>query len=164
MEKSVYILYKDYWWELVKKKNGRKSTFRCLNVMGAGFDLVEKQLASILKKYKVCIAEGMSNLDWSGTCVYDNEKYKTGWLDRQGNFYGCDYQHHSAQAEYVHKSSERQLELAGWVKLTYMFGNRGEPTILYDPDFKPNKKQLDYIAGTEFSKDDTFRYLMEYHY
>lgn len=162
-DKTCYIFYNNYWWELVRIRNGRKSTFRCLNVWGSGFDLEEKQLASICRKYRLAIVTDRTELDWKGTCVYD-DKYETGWVDRQGNFYGCDYEAHSAQAELIHKTSERVLEMKGWIKLTYGFGHKNEPIILYDPDTKPTKQQIDYIAGTNFRKDTTFDYLMHYIY
>lgn len=158
-----YILYDNWWWELVKIKNGKKCTYRCINETGGGFDLEEKRFSSICKKYRLAVASDKFELDWKGTCVYDNS-YETGWVDRQGNFYGCDYRQHFAQALCVHKSTEIELEQKGWVKLTYCWGNKQKPLILYDHNTKPTKQQIDYIAGTRFIEDYTFMYLMEHCY
>ena len=49
---------------------------------------------------------------------YVNNKYKTGWLDRNGNFFGCDFMEHSTVAYYCFHKEEYELEDMGWVKIS----------------------------------------------
>ena len=46
-----------------------------------------------------------------------------GWIDLEGNFYGCNYTEHSTLAYCYFKSSERELEMKGYVKVYR--GHRG---------------------------------------
>lgn len=48
---------------------------------------------------------------------YISDKFKTGWLDRNGNFFGCDYMEHEFVAYYVFHKEEHELEELGWVKI-----------------------------------------------
>lgn len=48
---------------------------------------------------------------------YINNDFKTGWLDRNGNFFGCDYMEHEFVAWYVFHKEEHELEEMGWVKI-----------------------------------------------
>lgn len=42
---------------------------------------------------------------------------RNGWLDRGGNYYGCNYSDHDILAQKVLKKSEIELENLGWVKI-----------------------------------------------
>ena len=63
-------------------------------------------------------ADDFDKLDWSGTSLLNNE-YLTGWLDKKGNFYGCDYRNHRDQAIFVHGLSERDIEEEQFIKISY---------------------------------------------
>ena len=70
-------------------------------------------------------AKDWKDLDWKGTDLF-NDKYKTGWLNLKGDFFGCDYRHHDLQAELVHGKSEKELEEIGFIKLTYNYSSKPE--------------------------------------
>ena len=63
-------------------------------------------------------AEDYHKLDWRGTELLD-DKYLTGWLDKEGEFYGCDYRNHKDQAKFVHNLSEEEIERELFIKLSY---------------------------------------------
>lgn len=54
------------------------------------------------------------DLDWS--FLIDNTQ-PYGWIDLQGNFYGCKYMEHELLAEKYFKATDRYLELKGYVKV-----------------------------------------------
>lgn len=54
------------------------------------------------------------DLDYSYLLKPDSEY---GYIDREGNFYGCDYHEHSDIAELYLKTTERELEEKGWIKI-----------------------------------------------
>ena len=59
-------------------------------------------------------ADNWADLDWS--CLLNpNSPY--GWIDKDGNFYGCNHFEHASLAELYFKCSERALEDSGFVKL-----------------------------------------------
>jgi hypothetical protein len=159
-----FIFYDAYWWELSKQDFYGKPTefYRASNYSGGGFDLPYTTLEEVKKEYKVAEASDWDQLDWYGTAVYDN-KYETGWLSPQGIFYGCNYRSHNAQAVYIHKCEERELEETGWLKLTNMCSSPTERIILYNTSAirKFTKRQMDYLANTPYAQDCTYRYLLD---
>ena len=98
------------WWEL---KNGY-----CYNRNGGKHQHIPGDDDIIVE------ADDWSDLDYSHLLVKDS---LYGWINPQGDFYGCNYRDHSALAElYLHKC-ERQLEKDGWIKI-YKDAFDGEPT------------------------------------
>lgn len=158
--KVGYILYDNYWWELRQSETG----FRCENVCGGGFSLDEKTIDDIKANYKIdTTAKTLIELDWVGTDILD-DSYETGWLSPAGMFFGCQYRSHSDQAEFVHKCQDCELESKGWAKLTYMFGNKNDPDVLWDwaSPIRPTKAQVDYLANTRFKNSSGFMTAMHF--
>lgn len=56
------------------------------------------------------------DLDWDKTCL-DQPDSDTGWLDREGRWYGCLPGKHSLYARYVLRTTEPQLIDMGWIKV-----------------------------------------------
>lgn len=106
---NKYVKYDDFWWEYDVKTPKEKATL--INLAGGRNSGVD------ITKCKIVKANDFEELDWNNTKVLDS-KYKYGWLDRQGNFYGCEYYCHSLQAELVHHSSRRNLEKNGWIHIS----------------------------------------------
>ena len=59
-------------------------------------------------------ANDWHDLDWS-CLIKPDSPY--GWVDIQGNFFGCDYMEHAFFAKYYFKLTERTLEDIGYVKI-----------------------------------------------
>ena len=77
-----------------------------------------------------------------------SDKYKTGWLDRDGKFYGCEWEQHSNVAWYCFGKEEEELEKGGWIKITKsvarLFSN-------IDKDYFSNTNgDLDYYYLSEW--------------
>lgn len=108
-----------YWWEYDDSTPINNAT---LHNMGFG-----KNSGNDLTGYEIVESESWLTLDWNGTKVLDNS-FNTGWLSKDGKFYGCDYEYHANQAILVHHSSEREMEENGFMKLTRT--RKGEPLVL----------------------------------
>lgn len=63
--------------------------------------------------YEVNEYEDLPFIDY----LIDN-RYKTGWLDRNGNFFGCGFMEHGDVAYYCFHKEEHELEKMGWCKIT----------------------------------------------
>lgn len=63
---------------------------------------------------EVVEVDSWEDLDWS--CLLDSDS-PIGWVSPTGDFYGCDVRAHEDVAYWVLHSSERELELKGWVKI-----------------------------------------------
>lgn len=113
------------WWEIKGD--------RLINMVGGWHPYNPREDDIIIE------AENIESLDWS--CLIDN-KYSTGWLDLDGNFYGCEPTGHSMMAEFYFKSSERELEKIGFVKL---FRDYDQTINWYCEKREPTKKQEDYL-------------------
>ena len=94
----------NFWWELEGKK---------LYNMSGGHQLAEW---FNIKPDDIVEVNDWDDLDWTGTEIYNND-LKTGWIDRNGIFYGCGYEWHSKQADFIHKKTQRDLEILGYVKV-----------------------------------------------
>lgn len=66
----------------------------------------------------ICEANDWDELDYS-YLLKPESKY--GWIDRNGRFYGCNYEEHDDIAELVLHKSSRQLETEGWIKIYASF-------------------------------------------
>ena len=98
-----FVKINNFWWNL-------EGNF-LYNIAGG------RQMAEWHKPFnEIVIEDDWIDLDWKDTVIHNNN-FKTGWINRNGLFFGCDYETHSIQAEFVHKKSERELELLGWIKI-----------------------------------------------
>lgn len=70
-----------------------------------------------ISNFETMQAESVHDLDWNGTVVL-NKKLRTGWLNPEGEFFGCEPWCHKLQAQIIHRSDERKLEEGGWVRIT----------------------------------------------
>ena len=48
---------------------------------------------------------------------HDNQTSPYGWIDREGNFFGCDYMEHSKCADACFNLTEAQAEQQGYIKI-----------------------------------------------
>ena len=136
-----YIKYKKKWWE-VKSRTLDNATI-------CSYEGVKKHHVD-LREFEIVEASSFDELDWTNTEVYNFDS-KFGWLDREGNFYGCDFACHSDQAMFIHKKSSFELERLGWIHISALsptstslfadfFGNYQEGVI-------PTDKQLEYLIS-----------------
>ena len=99
-----FVKIDNYWWRLEGSK--------LFNIVGG------HQYASWhnIKDEDIVEVDDWEDLNWLGTDIL-NDKFKTGWINREGILFGCDNQCHLRQAELVHRKSEEDLELKGWIKV-----------------------------------------------
>lgn len=99
-----FVKINNFWWEIEDDK--------LYNMVGG------HQLADWYKIEDEDVVEvnDWKDLDWIGTEIYD-DTLKTGWINRDGKFFGCGSQWHSRQSEFIHNKTERELELLGWIKV-----------------------------------------------
>ncbi len=55
-------------------------------------------------------------LDWSFAYLYKND-YQSGWLNRNGRFFGCPENYHDKLAHFVLFLKVGELERTGWVRV-----------------------------------------------
>ncbi|MBI1912915.1 MAG: hypothetical protein HYS21_13060 [Deltaproteobacteria bacterium] len=60
--------------------------------------------------------EHITELDWSKTPLY-NDELISGWLSRDGRFYGCPSKYHDTLAACVLGLKVPELENMGWVRV-----------------------------------------------
>ncbi len=66
---------------------------------------------------KLCsLTDHTTVLDWSDTWLYRPESH-SGWLTRDGRFYGCPSNYHDQLAAYVIGIKTAEAEAAGWVRV-----------------------------------------------
>lgn len=99
------------WWEI--SEDGAK----LFNMWGGWHDYTPREDDIIVE------ADNWDQLDWSCLLKPDSPY---GWIDRRGVWYGCDYQSHAEVAELVLHSSERALEVQGWVKVFRGLGGKAD--------------------------------------
>ena len=94
---------------------------------------------------------------------YISDNYKTGWLDRNGRFYGCAYEDHSFVARMCFHKEEKELEEEGWIKITKScYGNSfftsidGTLDYYYLVDWDMTAEQKNWLSLNGF-KDPDFR-------
>ena len=78
----------------------------------------------------------------------DRDKYITGWIAPDGEFFGCAPEDHDDLAEYVFEKTQSELEEAGWLKV-YEVHWRLRAMATYREDYgpysyfgRPTEKQL----------------------
>ena len=84
----------NFWWELEGNK---------LYNMSGGHQLAEW---FNIKDEDIVEAKDWEYLDWIGTDIF-NDNLKTGWINRDGKFYGCGCEWHSKQADFIHHKTQR---------------------------------------------------------
>ena len=137
-----FVKFDDFWWEYDDSTPKEKA--KLINMVGGyntGNDITNCEIVE---------ANDFDNLDWYGTTVYDNN-YKYGWIDREGNFYGCDYREHGLQAELVHHSTRIKLERAGWIHISKdMMSDTGKTMANFCGDYEngimPTDAQVLYLS------------------
>lgn len=141
-----FVKYKNYWWEYKPEDSLREATL--YNAVGGRMSFCD------IRFCEVATADNFSKLDWSGTAVFDNEKYLSGWLSPKGEFWGCDYRHHDDLAYYVLGKQTYQLENEGYIKITYEETRNGAKKyyILMGQNTIPTNEQTRYLFNT--FKDD----------
>ena len=137
------------FWKLEE----RGSQLVCINRFGGWHDYCKELGEDIyeVEKYE----------DLPFTKYYINDKYKTGWLDRNGRFYGCDWEMHVFVAEYCFKKTEEELEKEGWIKITKStYGSSwftditGEYDYYYLSDWPMTAEQKNWLSMNEFKIPD----------
>ncbi len=131
---QTFVKHNKCWYKVVNYASGRRW-------------LVDFYGAPSVEYHEgmTCVrAENWADLDWTGTILMD-ENYKTGWLDRDGVFYGCDYHYHDALGKILFGKSERELEQMGYIKIS---GKDGMYCAHYDWKYinlMPSDAQLEYL-------------------
>ena len=107
-------------------------------------------------------AEDYNFLDWSGTSLLNNE-FVTGWLDKNGAFYGCSPKHHKEQAKLIHNSTEENLENQFFIKIAYIDRLQKEliAMVSHQNGIKNpiSKKQLDFLKNHPIQNFDEMEYI-----
>ena len=65
---------------------------------------------------EVVRTDDITDLDWSLTPLYDSDS-SSGWLSREGRFYGCPANYHDKFAAYVLGTKVHDLEDCGWARV-----------------------------------------------
>ena len=139
-----FVKFKRSWYEI--KSGSQIDNATIINcggmIIGINIDL---------REYEIIEANSFEELDWTNTDVL-NKSSRFGWLDREGNFYGCDFASHEFQAQIIHKSTRWDLEEAGWIHISspskydsYIITAefRGD----YDNGVMPTDKQMEYLCS-----------------
>lgn len=104
-----FVKLNNFWWQY--DENTPKNSATLFNIYGG------KNSLNDITNCEIVEAKDFQNLNWKDTAVWD-DKCKLGWLDRDGNFFGCSYEYHEMQAYLVHHSTPRQLEKLGWIHIS----------------------------------------------
>ena len=113
-------------------------------------DLTGKQLVE---------AKTWDELDYTDT-IFNSDFYHTGWVSPKGKFYGCETRHHHEQARYVHKTTDRELEKRGWIKITKNQDlKKGLTVMIYD--IAPTIDQIKWFKSNycEENREDVLQRL-----
>lgn len=137
-----FVMFEGYWWEYDPKDSLKSATL--INSYGGRNSFCDIRFCN------TAIANDRSELDWRGTCVYDNKKYLSGWLSPKGEFYGCDYRSHEVCANYVLHKETYQLEAEGYIKINYdePHGETKRYYILMGEKTFPTEKQIQHLYNT----------------
>ena len=91
----VRDLDKKYWQNIAGGRTRKKKT-----------DVIRKTVTA-----------DWNDLDWNGTYLTAETDSDIGWIAPNGNWHPCGYGGHEIYADFVLRSSRRELEKAGWVKV-----------------------------------------------
>ena len=145
-----FVMYEGYWWEYDPKDSLKSATL--INPMGGRNSFCD------IRFCKTAIANDRTELDWKGTCVYDNTKYLSGWLSPKGEFYGCDYRSHESCANYVLHKESYELEREGYIKINFdePHGETKKYYILMGEKTIPTEKQIQHLYRTFGNDPDSW--------
>ena len=137
-----FVKYDNYWWEYDDKTPLEYATV--YNMYGG------KMTECDLTKCEIVEAKDFEYLDWTNTDLLNNQS-KFGWVDRNGKFYGCNFEHHGLQAKLVHRSSRRELEKLGWIIIGKNFFEETDKLIAtfwgkYKEGIMPTDAQMLYLS------------------
>lgn len=149
-----FVKYENYWYEY--DESTPINDARIWNMYGGCSSCND------ISNCEMVEAEDFNFLDWSGTSLY-NDEFLTGWLDKEGNFYGCSPKHHKEQAKLVHNSSEEDLERNLFIKIAYLDRLQKELVAMVShQDGKKNpisKMQLDFLKKHPIQNFDEIEYI-----
>lgn len=115
------------------------------------FDLCGKQISCGEEPIESFVeAIDFSQLDWTDTDVLSND-FKTGWIDRDGRFYGCSRRLHYCQAIYIHHCDDEELIDKGWVRVTA----QGGPVIFFN---HINELQVTTLHSLGYTDEQIYEY------
>lgn len=139
---NKYVKFEDFWWEYDEKTPKNNATL--INIVG-GYNSKND-----ITNCEIVEANDFDELDWNDTKVL-SKNYRSGWLDRNGKFYGCSYESHDLQAKLVHHSSRQELEKLGWIHISEdrIFGENELNAQFwgdYENDFSPTDAQIMFLT------------------
>lgn len=138
-----FVLYNNIWWEY---KGDPLNNARLYHIFGG-----ESQPKDI-SDLNIVEAQDFYHLDWEGTDVL-NKNSRFGWLDREGNFYGCEFEFHELQAVFLHHKNSRELEKLGWIHISAE-NQYSQPIAEFWGDYEngvmPTYEQLEYLSKKEY--------------
>ncbi|MBE7075360.1 MAG: hypothetical protein E7376_05225 [Clostridiales bacterium] len=149
-----FVKYENYWWEYIPAENLTDVTL---------YNSVGGQMRNCdITGCQTVQAQGREYLDWHGTDVYDNTKFRSGWLAPNGEFYGCEYRSHDALARYVLHKETRSLEEQGYIKITYEkpTPNYKRYYILFNNQTIPTDEQLKYLYNNYSDDRDSYEEML----
>lgn len=133
-----FVKFDNIWWEY---KDDPLNNARLYHILGS-----ESQPKDI-SNLKIVEAEDFYHLEWEGTDLLNKES-KFGWLDREGNFYGCLFEYHELQAIFLHHKKSSELEKLGWIHISAE-NKYSNPVAEFWGDYEngvmPTVKQLEYL-------------------
>lgn len=142
-----YVKYDGMWREYDEKTPLECATLHSVISFG-------KQVFCDIRNCEIVEIDDYENLDWYGTEIYD-DKFETGWLAPDGKFFGCQTWLHRYQACFVHRLQEKDMETAGFVKLTYLYGDREKLIVncfsLFLQEKNITNKQYEYLKRSNIT-------------
>ena len=159
-ENRAFVKINDCWWQFDFSTPLNDATV--CNYFGG------KQTGLELSSEDIVECKDWCDLDWNGTYIYDNT-YRTGWLAPDGTFYGCNYEAHSLQARFVHKSYESQLEQSGWIKIARDLEKYSEVRALLSRNEKseiivPTPRQMEFLQKSDINNYDYIEYMVKFRF
>lgn len=139
-----FVRYKSMWWELIDDTILEHAVIQN-SFVASKPRIIDVNIAA-LQQVEV---ESPNDLNFEGTPL-QNPTAPTGWLNPQGQFFGCDDRYHSAHARFVqHKKDESDLESLGWLKITYFQEGRPEPFYKGHPEsgIFPSMAQIAWLES-----------------
>lgn len=134
MSKSWFLHEIDYsripprdngYWEIRGNKPEPNTIIQIYNIIGGHHD------------YKVTELDEFIYSDWETVArrrYTENQKSDYGWIDLEGNFYGCDWSEHRDCADICFGLTELDAERQGYVKIYYDKSNAKYDNYHYRPD------------------------------
>lgn len=150
-----FVKYKNMWYQVKERLDENKAVLLSVR---------EKTMTVNIDGLETCHADDFSTLDWNNTCIY-SDSYETGWLSPNGEFYGCDFEHHNIQAKYIHNCYECDMERNGFIKLTYTDKRAKRLCAIYnkiDGKYLITPKQYRYLSYLDIENFDNLTFFYRY--